>query len=325
MKKTLITLSIASGLLFPATGLAQDQPKPATVSPFDKDDPEIQRLQSLNWKAINFDAQDLETRATALLAMQHVLSKMGGKASARLELLVDYIDQNKLGEAFIEKQQATTLPPLLSYDDAKKVCVAFVQSNVGKDKFGDELAGSDEATLKAYLQMYTNSSRRAFDECIEARTQVRALALFLQSTGKLGEFKTWADQERKRKQAARDQQTAKVREEDKARQQQEKEARLAQQKAAQQMELFMTQQQPQQQQQQQQQQASGDPTVIYQFEDDWDGDTWWPGTGAYYATDAYRGYVRDKFQDRWQDWNNRPGGGGGGRPTPKRGGGGRRR
>jgi hypothetical protein len=318
MKKTLIAIAVASTLLLPAgTALAQAEAKPSVVSPFDKDDPEIQRLRSLNWKAINFDAEDLETRTIALLAMQHVLSMMGSKASARLELLVDYIDQNKLGEAFVAKQQATTLPPLVSYDEAKKVSVAFVKSNVGKDKFGDELTGSDDATLKAYLQMYTNSSRRAFDECIEARTQVRAIALFLQSSGKFDEFKSWAKDERKRKQAARDQETAKVREEDKVRLEQEKEARQAEQKASQQMELFMTQAQPQPQPQQQP--PSGDQTVIYQIEDDWDGDTWWPGTGAYYATDAYRGYVRDKFQDRWQDWNNRP------RPTPRRGGGGRRR
>jgi len=34
-------------------------------------------------------------------------------------------------------------------------------------------------------------------------------------------------------------------------------------------------------------------TVIVQTDDDWDGDTWWPWTGAYYTSDAYRGYVRD--------------------------------
>src|SRR3954466_2902384 len=197
MNKTCIAFSLAIPFLsvspksLPA---AEPQPKPV-LSPFDKDDPEIQKLRALNWKTIDFDAQDLETRTTALLAMQQVLSMTGGKASARLELMIDYFDQNKLGEAFVEKQQATTLPPLISYEDARKVAVAFIGSEAGKDKFGDELEGSDDATLKAYMQMYTNSSRRTFDECQEARTQVRAMALFLESSGKLSEFKSWAKDE----------------------------------------------------------------------------------------------------------------------------------
>ena len=175
MNKTVAKLSLAlASLLTPmaSTARAQEQAKsqPQVVSPFDKDDPEIQRLRTLNWKAVDFDAQDLETRTVALLAMQQVLSMTGGKASARLELLIDYFDQNKLGEAFVDKQQAVNLPPLISYDEAKKVAVAFVKSDAGKDKFGDELAGSDDATLKAYMSMYSNSSRRTFDECIEART-----------------------------------------------------------------------------------------------------------------------------------------------------------
>jgi len=316
MKKTLIAISVASTLLLPAsTGLAQDQPKSPVVSPFDKDDPEIQRLRTLDWKTVDFDAQDLETRTIALLAMQQVLSMTGGKASARLELLVDYIDQNKLGEAFIAKQQATTLPPLFSYDEAKKVSVAFVKSDVGKDKFGDELVGSDDATLKAYMQMYTNSSRRTFEECIEARTEVRAMALYLESTGKLGEFKSWAKDERKRRQVARDQETAKLLqasvEAEKARMEHEKEKRQqAEAAAAAKMEAYL---------QSQQQQPQTGQTVVVQTDDDWDGDTWMPWTGAYYTSDAYRGYVRDKFQDRWQNWN-----GGGGGARPKRGGGRRR-
>jgi len=325
MNKTVAKLSLALAALLPpmaSTALGQAQPQPPVVSPFDKDDPEIQRLRTLNWKAVDFDAQDLETRTVALLAMQQVMSMTGGKASARLELLIDYIDQNKLGEAYVDKQQAANLPPLISYDEARKVAVAFVKSDVGKDKFGDDLAGSDDATLKAYMQMYGNSSRRTYEECIEARTQVRAMALFLESTGKLSEFKAWAKDEMKRRQAARDQETAKLRqasvEAEKARLEHEKEKRRqAEAAAAAKMEAYL------QSQQQQQPQTTGQ-TVIVQTDDDWDGDTWWPWTGAYYTSDAYRGYVRDKFQDRWQNWNNQPGGGGGGRPRPK-GGGGRRR
>jgi hypothetical protein len=311
MSPALILLSVA--LLqshCPPVALAQAEPK-ATASPFDKDDPEIQKLKQLNWKDIDFNGQDIKTRCEAFLAMQDVLSMAGGKASARVELLIDYVDQEKLGEMFVDSQEAITLPSLITYEDAKKISMAFVKSNVGRDKFGDELEGIDDATLKAYQTMYANSSRRAFEECIEARYRVRSMALFLESTGRLEQFKTWSKAEMKRKQAARDEEVAKLRdaskEAEKARQEHVLAKRKeAEQRAAAQMEAYL---------QSQQQPAAGGQTVIVQSDDDWDGDTWMPWTGAYYASDAYRGYVRDKFQDRWQNWN---GGGGGAQPKARR-------
>ena len=105
-------------------------------SPFDKDDPEIQRLKKLDWKTADFEAQDLKTRCTALLALQNVLSMTGGKASARLDLLVDCVDQNRLGETFALQQVSIPPPPQISYEDAKKNATAFVTSDVGRDKFG---------------------------------------------------------------------------------------------------------------------------------------------------------------------------------------------
>lgn len=315
MKQTIIIscLSVAGlfSLAVPGRLLAQAAGEPKTVSPFDKEDREIQRLRALDWKSVDFDAQDLETRTISLLAMQEVLSMTGGKASARLELLVDYFDQNKLGGAFVAEQQAV-LPPLISYEDAKKVAVAFVKSDMGKDKFGAALHGSDDVTLQAYMTMYGNSSKRAFEECKEARTQVRAMALFLEDEGKFEEFKKWAKEEMKRKQAARDAETAKLRalaqEQEKARLEQEKAKRqAAEAAAAAKMEAYLQQQQQQQAQGQAAENTSGQPVYV---EDDWDGDSWYPWTGAYYAGDAYRGYVRDKFQDRWQNWNNN-------RPQPK--------
>jgi hypothetical protein len=294
--------------------LAQAQTS-AVVSPFDKDDLEIQKLRQLKWQDIDFNTEDIKTRCQAFLAMQDVLSMAGGKASARVELLIDYIDREKLGELFVDSQEAITLPALITYEDAKKVSMAFVKSSVGKDKFGDELEGTDDASLKAYLNMYTNSSRRAFEECVEARYRVRSMALFLESTGRLDQFKTWSKAEIKRKQAARDEEVSKLREvskeAEKARQEQVLAKRKeAEQRAAAQMEAYLQQQQPQ----------NTGQTIIVNNEDDWDGDTWMPWTGAYYATDAYRGYVRDKFQDRWQNWN----GGGGAQPKARRGGRGRR-
>ncbi len=287
--------------------LAQAQPG-AVLSPFDKDDPEILKLKQLNWKAADFEAQDLKSKCQALLAMQDVLSMASGKASARLELLVDYLDKEKLGETFIADQESVTSTPLVSYEDAKKIATAFVKSDTGRDKFGDELEGADDVSLRAYFSMYNNASRRVFEECSEARYRVRAMALFLDSAGKLDDFKSWSKVEMKKKQAARDQEVAKLREvskeAEKARQEQVLAKRKdAEQRAANQMEAFL-----------QSQQSGTGQTVVVNTDDGWDGDTWMPWTGAYYAGDAYRGYVRDKFQDRWQNWN---GGGGGGGAQPK--------
>jgi hypothetical protein len=156
--------------------------------------------------------------------------------------------------------------------------------------------------------MYTTSSRRAFEECSEARYRVRSMALFLEDSARLDEFKTWSKAQIKAKQAARDQEVAKLREvskeAEKARQEQVLAKRKeAEQRAASQMEAYL-----------QSQQQNAGQTVIVQTDDDWDGDTWMPWTGAYYATDAYRGYVCDKFQDRWQNWN---GGNGGAQPKTR--------
>src|SRR6476646_11393347 len=236
---------LQSQCLPPALGQAQPG---AVVSPFDKDDPEIQKLRQLNWKTADFEAQDLKSKCQALLAMQDVLSMAGGKASARLELLVDYLDKEKLGETFIADQESITATPLVSYEDAKKIATAFVKSDSGRDKFGDELEGADDISLKAYFTMYSNASRRAFEECQEARYRVRAIALFLDSAGKLDDFKTWSKVEMKRKQAARDQEVAKLREvskeAEKARQEQVLAKRKeAEQRAASQMEAFLQTQQ----------------------------------------------------------------------------------
>src|SRR4051794_24918880 len=69
-------------------------------SPFDKDDPEIATLRQLQWKGVNFDALDARTRCTATFALSKGLADLGTKADSRLDLLIDYLDDQKLGEAF---------------------------------------------------------------------------------------------------------------------------------------------------------------------------------------------------------------------------------
>jgi len=316
MNRTCIVAMIAAGFLLPAPWVhAADAPPAAPVySPFDRSDAGVQQLKQLKWKDVNFAAQDLKTRCTGVLALKQVLTTLGGKADARIDLLVDYLDQQKLGEAYAAQMGEIPEPVQVSYDDALKLAVAMIQSPMGAAKFDDELEGCNDSTLKAYLVMYDKGCRRAFDEVIESRHQVRAMGLFLEKQGKFEEFNKWADAERKRRQMVFEQEQAQKRtlavKEQVARKEEAKAAteerrRLEQEQAARDMELAM---------QYQQQQVASDPQTQTVVVDDghWNGSTWYPGTGAYYASAAYRGYVRDKAGDAIQKW--RP------RPTPNRAG-----
>ena len=319
MNRILIVAMLAGGFLhLPARlALAADTPPTAPVySPFDRSDAGVQQLRQLKWKDVNFAAQDLKTRCTAVLALKQVLTTLGGKADARIDLLVDYLNQQKLGEAFAAQMGEIPEPVQVSYDDALKLAVALIQSPMGAAKFDDELEGSNDSTLKAYLVMYDKGCRRAFDEVIESRHQVRAMGLYLEKQGKFEEFNKWADAETKRRQMVFEQEQAQKRtlavKEQVARKEEAKAAteerrRLEQEQAARDMEMAM-------QYQQQQQQVASDPQTQTVVVDDghWNGSTWYPGTGAYYANAAYRGYVRDKAGDAIQKW--RP------RPTPNRAG-----
>ncbi|MCY2952584.1 MAG: hypothetical protein NTU53_11500 [Planctomycetota bacterium] len=266
----------------------------------------------MKWKDVNFAAQDLKTRCTAVLALKQVLTTLGGKADARIDLLVDYLNQQKLGETFAAQMGEIPEPMQVSYDDALKLAVAMIQSPMGAAKFDDELEGCNDSMLKAYLAMYDKGCRRAFDEVIESRHEVRAMGLFLEKQGKFVEFGKWADAETKRRQMVFEQEQAQKRtlavKEQVARKEEaqaaaEERRRLEQEQAARDMEMAM---------QYQQQQVGGDPQTVVVDGGHSYGSTWYPGTGAYYASAAYRGYVRDKRGDAIQKW--RP------RPTPNRAG-----
>jgi len=314
MNRTCIVAMIAAGFLLTAPWVsAADAPPAAPVySPFDRSDAGVQQLKQLKWKDVNFAAQDLKTRCTAVLALKQVLTMLGGKADARIDLLVDYLNQQKLGEAFAAQMGEIPEPVQVSYDDALKLAVAMIQSPMGAAKFDDELEGCDDSMLKAYLAMYDKSCRRAFDEVIESRHHVRAMGLFLEKQGKFEEFNKWAAAERKRRQMVFEQEQEQKRvlavkvevgRKEEAKAAAEEKRRLEQEQAARDMEMAM---------QYQQQQVAGGPQAVVVDDGHWNGSTWYPGTGAYYANAAYRGYVRDKVGNANNNW--RP------RPTPSRGG-----
>jgi hypothetical protein len=174
---------------------------PAPASPFDKDDPEIAQLRALNWKSVDFDALDPRGRCTAYYALNRGLQNLGTKADARLELLIDYIDEQKLGEAYaVEKGLGDDFKPA-AFDDLKKVAVAYVKTDIGSTKVGKEFDSTTDELLGRYLTLYEKTARREYEEGCESRLQVRSMALFLERQGKLEAFKQWAVVERAQRQA----------------------------------------------------------------------------------------------------------------------------
>jgi hypothetical protein len=299
--------------LFAITSLLAVGADAPVASPFDKGDPEMRELNQLDWQKVDFDAQDLKTRCTSLMAMERVLKMLGGKSDARIELLVDYLDQQKLGQTFIAQQGQLPEPRQVSYEDGRKVAVALVQGRGKLSALNAEFDGCDDNMLKSYLSMYDKSSRRAFAEVIESRHNVRALALFVEKQGKFDDFSKWATAERDRRQLAhaeamKEKQLRAVQTDIRGKAAADRAAaeRRRQQKeeATKQMEVAMQSQQravaaPQDGS------AQGD-AGNNTSENYWYGTAAWPWTGMYYADNGYREQVRDKLQDSMGNWRPRP-------------------
>ena len=280
-------------------------------SPFDKDDPEIATLRKLDWKGINFDGLDARTRCTATFALSKGLCDLGTKADSRLELLIDYLDDQGLGEAFANEKglESDFKPP--AYEDLKKLAAAYIKSPAGATKYSKEFATTGDDLLPRYITLYEKSAKREYDETVESRMQVRSMALFLERKGKLADFKTWSVEERKRRKEEQQKALAEKREAtEKANAERADQARAAAEQRRQQQEELAAKQLEYSMQQNQPGEGSGGA-----YDDDswWEDDGYW---GGYYNVYAYRGAVRDRSNDAIQRWRT-------GRPSqlPARGGG----
>jgi len=293
--------------LFTSIALAQNKP---AASPFDADDPEIAMIKKLDWKSADFDALTPRQQCAALMAVNKGLSVIGAKADARLDLLTSYVDQNNLGPDFESARTDIASPPQVSFADMEKLGAAYLLSPAGQAKLGTEFANTSDSTLSAYRNMYEKSAQREFAETVDSRLQVRDLALFLQSQGKLDEFRDWAIVERARRQAEFEQQQAdakaKAAADKTARQQEAAERQRQEQIAQQQMAAALAQQQ----QQQAQSQPQPDNSSANYESDGWWQEPAYGWSGAYYYSNAYRGQVRDRAQNAYQRWQQSP------RPTP---------
>ena len=331
LRPIVVVVVIASIILFVAMAVsAQTPPAPATgaaappSSPFDAADPEIAKIKQLDWKNANFDALDPKARTEALMALNRGLSMMGAKADSRVELLVDYIDEKDLGQAYASAKSSIPDPTPVTFEMMQKVAAAYVKTPQGSSKFVGQFDNASPDMLNRYLALYDKSARREFEETREARWQVRSMAVFLQEQGKLDDFKNWSVDAQKRRQEELDKAMA---------DQKAAEAQARQERAT---------AAAQQKQQEQQEQAAAQMSAALQYQDSSsysqqqqqpyvDNDNWWGNPygwaayGMYYNSNAYRGYVRDKAQDAYSRWQTgqRPSQLPSQRPAPVRSGGGR--
>ena len=319
MKNQLFASAVILTTLAAPRSDAQAPASPAAASqapvrsPFDKDDPEIQAILKLNWKSVEFNQLDPRTRCLAFLALSKGLGTIGAKADARLDLLMDFIDEKMLGESLAKNMLAIPDLPAVTFDDMKKVGAAWVQSPAGKQKVASELQGVADDSLAPYMKMYERTAQRTFEEALESRLQVRVMAVFLEKQGKLEEFKKWAEEEKKRRVAERRAEAAQQRATaaEAERQRREDALEAAEHKRREDAQLAAMRMELAAQQQAAEPVAPQLPVDNPQFWDD-DDDYW---AYPYYYTNAYRGEIRDRLEDAWGRWQNNP------RPTPYRGGG----
>src|SRR5689334_8233508 len=124
---SIATIGIAIMALGHVVASAQTSaPGGAVASPFDKDDPEIAKIKSLNWKSANFDALSDQNKCLALMALNKGLSQMGAKADIRVDLLVDYIDKNELGPAYACAKGVIPPPQVITFDQMEQVAAAYL-------------------------------------------------------------------------------------------------------------------------------------------------------------------------------------------------------
>src|SRR4051812_25569345 len=150
---------------------AVTRPTGPTTSPFDAADPEIAAVKRLDWQKADFDKLDVQTRGAALLALNKLLDVVDAKAEARAELLVEYIDQHKLGAAYAAEAAGEDTSRAVTFDDAKKIAAAFIQTPQGQAKWGEEFTASSPAEQVKYLELYEKTCRRKYDDAAEARVE----------------------------------------------------------------------------------------------------------------------------------------------------------
>jgi hypothetical protein len=169
---------------------------------FDKDDPEIAVIRELDFENVDYGAEPIKTRVTALLALNELLNRVGQRSAARLEMLEAYIESQKLESALMESEAAVPEVERLKYEDGQKIAVAFIKTERGANMFGPRVPNVSDAGLANYEKSYIKLGKKRWTEIQYVRHRIEAIAVFLDSAGKFGEYKKWAIGEEARRREA---------------------------------------------------------------------------------------------------------------------------
>jgi hypothetical protein len=250
------------------------------------------------------------------MLMDETVDEIGAQLTADADLMSEYIEDSNLGDQFTAMPPAEE-PPSLSMQDAQKVAVALLRGPMAQSSYAVAISDATGDLLKAYENMYTSTTNRKWAAAVEARSDVRELTRFLNTNGKMADYKAWVPGEVKRRaqeaEAAAAQRRAEL-------QQQKKEAQLKREQAAleRQNQQFEQQQRAAAQMQQalstaqenQSAPSSGGYSDPYYYGGEYLG-TGAYATGAWYRNAAYRGAATARTENRMSTWRGGRGGGGG--------------
>ena len=168
---------------------------------FDEKDPRIQELKGLDYETADYKGSDLKTRVTALVALNHLLGRVGSEAEARLAMLGAYVKDQKLKDAILKNDATKDDVERLTFEDGLKVAVAYIGTEKGKAAFAPRLPSGGADVLEKYEASYLKVCRKRWAEVIATRKKVEAVARFLSAEGKFDHYMRWAAAEAARQKA----------------------------------------------------------------------------------------------------------------------------
>jgi hypothetical protein len=274
-------------------------------------------IKSLDWKSVDWNATPPLEQARALMLLDDVLDEMGAQMAAEADLMSQFIDEQGLGAQFAA--MAPVEDKHLTQEEAQRVAVAMLRGPMSGSSYATAISDATGNVLTAYVQMYSSTVNREWASAVESRQQMKSLAAFLASSGKMAAFREWAPGEMERQKKDQEAQAAAKRAAavEQQKQQQAERQQAAQERKEQEAKQRAEEQQAALQMQQamaaaQASQDSGAAAAPVQYNDSYPD--WYYGglgyaTGVWYRDEAYRGAAVARTENRMAGGR----GGGGGR------------
>ena len=204
--KPLVTVAV----LLIAVALA---PERLYAQTFDKQDlPQVERMKALDWKGIDLEKVDAKAQYAALQALQEVISIAEEKAEVRREMLAGYLEAVSLVDDFLAEQPKPPEQRLLAFEEARKIAVAYVRSSLSGGRF-DVMGEDDPAAFDRLAAAQLKLCEKHWSQTRADRREVELLATYVRAKGRFEDYRKWAAEESKKRQASRDAEMAARREE----------------------------------------------------------------------------------------------------------------